>query len=91
MTSPFTRTQGVAVVGAGTVVKNTVPCTMILLQGVSVQMQGISMENAVGGNRDSSKKTTVAVDTVVIVQKGGSAAIFRAEVASYSFAPVSVH
>ena len=64
---------------------------MILLQGLSVQMQGISMENAVGGNRDSSKKTTVAVDTVVIVQKGGSAAIFRAEVASYSFAPVSVH
>ena len=63
-------------VGAGIAVKNTARCTMILLQGFGVPMRRIIMLTAVRRRTGSSKKTTVAVDTVPIVQRGGRSRLF---------------
>ena len=58
-------------VGAGTAVKNTARSTMILLQGFGVPMRRTSTPPAVRRRTGSSKKTTVAVDTVVIARRDG--------------------
>jgi hypothetical protein len=69
----FTRMPAVAVAGAGTVGKNTVQPTTILLQGTSVRMPKIPTDSVVGTKRDSRKKTIVGVGIVAIVQNGGKA------------------
>jgi hypothetical protein len=69
----FTRMPAVDVAGAGTVGKNTVQPTMILLQGISVRMQRISTGSVAEMKRDSRKKTIVQVDTVAIVRRDGEA------------------
>jgi len=57
--------------GAGIAVKNTAQRTMILLQGFGVPMRRTNTASVVGRRTGSSKKTTVAVDIVVIVRRGG--------------------
>jgi hypothetical protein len=57
--------------GAGSAVKNTAHCTMILLQGYDVPMRRILTASVVRRNQASRRRTTVLVDIVVIALRGG--------------------
>jgi hypothetical protein len=67
----FIRKLGVGELGAGHVVRNTVPSIMTLRQVKSSLQQKIIMPIAVKARKDSKKKTIVLEDILDIVNDGG--------------------